>query len=336
LKSGTKKYLQRQIFFKEEEDNMKKILEVKNIGKTYSSKTNPFKALDQISFDGYEGEVLGLLGPNGSGKTTIIKSIAALMEFDEGEIFINGKNNVKQRSKVLPDLGAVLDGNRNIYWRLTTLENINYFAGIKGINKNQVKDKIEKLLEMLKLNEIRNKEVRLLSRGMKQKVAIACSLIHEPSLILLDEPTLGLDVEISRDMEQWVRNFAKNKQKCILVTSHDMDFIEKVCDRVIIIQSGRIIYEGSVNEIKEKHDSIKKIQVTVNDRISENHVRSLKDICELDYEVIENKSILSFKLKNINFFHNILNFFNSNKIRLLNIQTMETEFEDIFMNIIKR
>jgi ABC-2 type transport system ATP-binding protein len=315
---------------------MKKILEVKNIGKTYSSRLGPFKALEQISFDGHEGEVLGLLGPNGSGKTTIIKSIASLMEFDEGEIFINGKDNVKQRAKILPDLGAVLDGNRNIYWRLTTLENINYFAGIKGLDKNKIKDKIERLLEMLKLKEIRNKEVRLLSRGMKQKVAIACSLIHEPSLILLDEPTLGLDIEISRDMEQWVRNFAKKEQKCILVTSHDMDFIEKVCDRVIIIQKGKIVYEGAVNEIKKKHASIKKIQVTLNDHLNENLVKSLKNICELDYEIIEEKSILSFKLKNIDFLHSIMNFFNSNKIRLLNIQTTETEFEDIFMNIIKR
>jgi len=314
---------------------MKKILEVKNIFKNYPAKPTPFKALDNISLSGYEGEVLGILGPNGSGKTTIIKSIASLLEYDQGQVLINGIDNIKDRPKVLPHIGAVLDGNRNIYWRLTTLENIQYFAGLRGCDKKKTKKKVDEILKALMLEEIKDKEVRLLSRGMKQKVAIACSLIHNPSLLLLDEPTLGLDIEISRGMEKWIKNYAKKEKKCIIVTSHDMNFIEEVCDRVIIIQKGKITFEGQVEDIKEKYYNNKKVRITLNNKVSASVLDSLKGICELDFETIDNKSAFSFKMENIKSFHSLMGSIKSHDLDLHNIHTMEDEFEDIFMDIIK-
>ncbi|RLA62536.1 MAG: ABC transporter ATP-binding protein [Epsilonproteobacteria bacterium] len=314
---------------------MKKILEVKNIFKSYPAKPTPFKALNDISLNGYEGEVLGILGPNGSGKTTIIKSIASLLEYDKGQVLINGIDNLKDRKKILPYLGAVLDGNRNIYWRLTTLENIHYFSGLRGLDKNKTKKKVDEILKALMLEEIKDKEVRLLSRGMKQKVAIACSLIHNPALLLLDEPTLGLDIEISRGMEKWIKKYAKEEKKCIIVTSHDMDFIEEVCDRVIIIQKGKIIFEGNVKDIKDKYYNQKRVRITLNNRISESALNSLKEICDLKFETVDNKSTFSFKMKNIKSFHSLMGSINSHDLDLYNIHTMEDDFEDIFMDIIK-
>jgi len=314
---------------------MRKILEVKKIYKTYPAKPTPFKALDNISFEGFEGEVLGILGPNGSGKTTIIKSIASLLEYDDGKVLINGIDNIKERNKVLPYLGAVLDGNRNIYWRLTTLENIQYFAGLRGLDRKTNAKKIDDIIRTLRLEDVRDKEVRLLSRGMKQKVAIACSLIHGPSVLLLDEPTLGLDIEIARTMEDWIKKYSKIEKKCIIVTSHDMDFIEAVCDRVIIIQKGKIIFEGCVKEIKEKYHKNKKIKITLDNQVSEPFINSLKEICDLDFETAEEKIAFSFKMENINSFHNIMGSLRTHNINLHDIHTMEDDFEDIFMDIIK-
>jgi len=314
---------------------MKEILEVKHIFKSYPTKSEPFKALDDISFSACEGEVLGLLGPNGSGKTTIIKSIASLLEYDKGQVLINGFDNIKDRKKVLPFLGAVLDGNRNIYWRLSVLENIHYFAGLRGIDKKRSKEKIKQILKDLMLEEIKNKEVRLLSRGMKQKVSIACSLVHAPNLLLLDEPTLGLDIEISRGMEKWITKYSKEEKKCIIVTSHDMDFIETVCDRVIIIQKGKITFQGPVKEIKKKYHNHKRVRITLDRQINESFKTSLKEICDLSFETVEETSAFSFKMENLNSLPLIMDSIKNHNIKLQDIHTSEDRFEDIFMEIIK-
>ena len=313
---------------------MKKILEVKNIFKTYPAKPKPFKAIDDISLSAYEGEVLGILGPNGSGKTPIIKSIDYIFAFDQGQVLINGLDNIKERNKILPHLGAVLDGNRNIYWRLTTLENIHYFASLRGLHKKNTPEIVNRILKDLRLEEIKDKEVRLLSRGMKQKVAIACSLVHNPDILLLDEPTLGLDIEISRGMEEWIKTYSKQDKKCILVTSHDMDFIEKVCDRVIIIQKGKVTFEGPVKKIKESYYNHKRVKITLDQEIDDFFKNSLKKICNLDFEIEEGKSTISFRMENIKTLPIIMGEIKNNNINLYNIHTSEDKFEDIFMNII--
>lgn len=314
---------------------MKKILEVRNIFKSYPATPKPFKALDDISLSAYEGEVLGILGPNGSGKTTIIKSIASLLEYDKGNVFINGFHNILDRKKVLPHLGAVLDGNRNIYWRLTTLENIHYFASLRGLDKNKTKEKVDQILKDLMLEEIKDKEVRLLSRGMKQKVAIACSLVHGPDILLLDEPTLGLDIEIARGMEEWIKVYSKQDKKCIIVTSHDMDFIEKVCDRVIIIQKGKITFEGPVKKIKDSYYNHKRVRITLDQDVDDSFKNSLKNICDLDFDTEEGRAAFSFRMEHVKTFPKIMGELKNHNINLYNIHTSEDRFEDIFMDIIK-
>lgn len=164
---------------------MNDILKVKNLTKSYPTKTGNFIAVNDISFSACRGEVLGILGPNGSGKTTTLKSIAALTSINQGEILIEGFDNHKYREDILFRIGALLKGARNIYWRMSVLENIIYFAGIKGIRRNEAIKWAEYLIDILLLTDQRNKEVRKLSKGMQQKVAIACAIVHQPSLVLM-------------------------------------------------------------------------------------------------------------------------------------------------------
>lgn len=191
------------------------------------------------------------MGPNGSGKTITVKSIATIIYFDSGNILVDGFDNKKDQNEVKKRIGAVLEGARNIYWRLTPVENMIYFAGLKGVSHKQIKSNIEYFLETLELKDVKDKQVREFSKGMQQKVAVACAFITDPKLILLDEPTLGLDLETARNMQKWIKKIAKEKNVLILVTSHDMKFIENVCDRVAIIKNGKIINIDTINNLKK-------------------------------------------------------------------------------------
>lgn len=161
-------------------------VEVINLTKHYET----VKAVDDISFSVKKGSICGILGPNGSGKTTTIKSICNLIIPDNGEIKICGKDNKKSTNRI----SAMFEGNRNIYWRLTPRENLRYFAGIRGLEGKRLENDIDMLLERFNLTDKKNVMVNNLSRGMQQKVAIAMTLICNTDVILMDEPTLGLDV----------------------------------------------------------------------------------------------------------------------------------------------
>lgn len=187
------------------ENTKEPILKVENLCKTYRSKIKTIKAVENISFEGNKGEIFGILGPNGVGKTTTVKSIATIIYYDSGTILVDGYDNKKHPNLVKQRIGAVLEGSRNIFWRLTPEENMIYFAGLKGLSKKDVRSNIEYFLETLDLKDVRNKKVREFSKGMQQKVEVACAFITDPKIILLDEPTLGLDVETSRQMQVWIK-----------------------------------------------------------------------------------------------------------------------------------
>jgi len=170
-----------------------KAIEVNNLVKKYGK----FTAVDNISFSVEEGSICAILGPNGSGKTTTIKSICNLLIPDDGKIKLFGKDNKKSIDKI----SAMFEGTRNLYWRLTPRENLRYFAGIRGLGGKNIEKLIDELLERFNLTDKRNVMVNNLSRGMQQKVAIAMTLVCNTDVVLLDEPTLGLDVESFMDIK---------------------------------------------------------------------------------------------------------------------------------------
>lgn len=224
-----------------------KALEVENLKKTYRYSGKLIEAVRSVSLTLAAGEVLAFLGPNGAGKTTSIKMIAGLIRPDAGRVRIAGVDP-HRNSQALRLLGAVLEGNRNLYWRLTSEENLEYFGVLKGLSRREARRRGKVLLEQFDLTSKRRTTVQTLSRGMQQKLAIAVALVHQPKLLLLDEPTLGLDVEATEYVKGLVKAIAQ--EGCaILLTTHQLDIAEELSDRVAIIQKGEIIASSPTRDL---------------------------------------------------------------------------------------
>ncbi|MER3492211.1 MAG: ABC transporter ATP-binding protein [Mastigocladus sp. ERB_26_2] len=220
------------------------ILEAYNLKKTYRQN---ILAVQNVSLTIASGEVLAFLGPNGAGKTTTIKMIAGLIQPDAGSVRIAG-SDPHRNPAALEKLGAVLEGNRNVYWRLTPEENLEYFGVLKGLTRRQARHSGKVLLERFGLMHKHRTPVQQISRGMQQKLAFAVALVHQPQLLLLDEPTLGLDVEATEDVKVLVREIAA--EGCaILLTTHQLAIAEELSDRITIIQQGEILTELPTQEL---------------------------------------------------------------------------------------
>jgi ABC-2 type transport system ATP-binding protein len=224
-----------------------RILDAQNLRKFYKQGGKTLEAVCGVTLSLDPGEVLAFLGPNGAGKTTTIKMIAGLLEPDAGEVQILGINP-HRRPIALREVGAVLEGSRNLYWRLTPMENLVYFGVLRGLTRRRAKVRAAELLAQFELGHKRNAAVQTLSRGMQQKVAIAVALVHEPKLLLLDEPTLGLDVEATEAVKLQIRAIAATGRG-VLLTTHQLEVAEALSDRVAIIRDGGLIAEASTKEL---------------------------------------------------------------------------------------
>lgn len=222
-------------------------LEVDNLKKIYRYGGKVLEAVRCVSLTLTAGEVLAFLGPNGAGKTTTIKMIAGLIRPDAGRVRIAGVDP-HRNPQALQLVGAVLEGNRNLYWRLTPEENLEYFGVLKGLSRREARRRSRILLERFDLLSKRQAIVQTLSRGMQQKLAIAVALVHQPKLLLLDEPTLGLDVEATQNVKTLVKAIAQ--EGCaILLTTHQLNIAEELSHRVAIIQNGEIIASSSTRDL---------------------------------------------------------------------------------------
>ena len=217
---------------------------LRGVSKRFERKRKTIHAVRDLSLTLRAGEVLGLLGPNGSGKTTTIKMIAGLMTPDTGQVSLCGRDPQRDRG-ILGRLGAVLEGGRNVYWRLTPEENLEYFGVLKGLGVGESRRRGRELLRRVGLDDRRDAPVQQLSRGMQQKVALAVALIHRPAVLLLDEPTLGLDIESGLEISAMIRELAAQGH-AILLTTHQMDVAQRLADRVAFINAGCLVLEERV------------------------------------------------------------------------------------------
>jgi len=252
-----------------------KALEVDNLRKTYRSGGKLVEAVRSVSLTLTAGEVLAFLGPNGAGKTTTIKMIAGLIRPDAGRVRIAGLDP-HHNPQTLRLVGAVLEGNRNLYWRLSPEENLEYFGVLKGLNRAEVRRRGRVLLERFDLLSKRRTRVQALSRGMQQKLAIAVALIHQPKLLLLDEPTLGLDVEATQNVKALVKAIAQ--EGCaILLTTHQLNIAEELSDRVAIIQKGEIIASSPTRELIRQFSGTA-YAIEVEGELNASQVKSLSEV----------------------------------------------------------
>jgi ABC-2 type transport system ATP-binding protein len=242
-----------------------------------SERTDVTVALDKVNIKIRSGELFGLLGPNGAGKTTLVKCLSTILIPDEGTAVVNGFDIRKHTSMVRASLGLVIGGERTLYWKLTARDNLMYFASLYKMPRKLAKERVEELLEMMQLSDRADERLEDYSTGMRQKIAIARALLHDPPILLLDEPTLGLDPTFSRQIRSQIKELSEKHGKTILLTTHYMEEADQLCDRVAFINDGRVVAVDTPDGLKSMVKETELVEVTCYSPPPdvENHLRSL-------------------------------------------------------------
>ena len=282
-------------------------------------------ALQDVNLKVNEGEVLAFLGPNGAGKTTTIKILTGLITPDNGTVSINGKDPSKDASS-LRSIGTVLEGNRNLYWRLTPEENIEYFGVLKGLKRRDAIQNGKELLDRFGLSAKKKVAVQTLSRGMQQKVAIVVSLVHRPNLLLLDEPTLGLDVESAQEVKKLVSELVTDGH-AVLLTTHQLEVAEELSDRVTIIRNGKIIIEESTEKVI-KQFSGEAYVITMEESLNPERIQALQKLGA----VVDNERVIMRQKKSEGLYE-LLNVIAP--LPFVKIEKDQANLTDIFLRLIK-
>jgi len=225
------------------------MIKISNLTKVYKDNKKRFVAIDHISLDVPRNKVVGLIGPNGAGKTTLVKIVSNLITKTSGRIMIDGVDTEDHPVIARNMIGIVLEGARNLYNFLSVEANLRYFSYLNDIPQNIIKQKIDHFLQEFSLGEKKHSSVNSLSRGMQQKVAIILSLIKDPEILILDEPTLGLDIESTLAIKRYIKELASKHNKTIIITSHMLDLVEDLCEEVIIMNKGRVVANEKVSSI---------------------------------------------------------------------------------------
>ncbi|MDZ7262144.1 MAG: ABC transporter ATP-binding protein, partial [candidate division KSB1 bacterium] len=199
-----------------------------------------------------EGELFGLLGPNGAGKTTLTRCIASLLIPDAGEIKIFGQNMFASSLELRQQIGFLTSGERSLYWKLSGRDNLHFFGALYGLDRKQREKRIDYLMELLELKDFEKERVERYSSGMRQKLSLARALLHDPRILLFDEPTLGLDPQFSRFIRTFIKEeLSQKRKKTILLTTHYMDEADELCDRIAFMNKGKIVEINTVVGFKK-------------------------------------------------------------------------------------
>ncbi|QHE63307.1 ATP-binding cassette domain-containing protein [Rossellomorea vietnamensis] len=300
-------------------------VEVMNVSKKIKEK----KIIDNVSFSSKKGEVLGLLGPNGAGKTTIIKMMVGLARITEGDILIEGHSIQKDTRKALGKIGAIVETPTH-YEYMSGYNNLKYFSKLyPGVPK----ERIDEVVELLSLTKSIHKKVHTYSLGMKQRLGLARSILHRPSILILDEPTNGLDPMGIRELRQYVKELAHKHHISVIVSSHLLTEMELLCDRVVMINEGRLLKQNSINhysfsiDSQQRHlldyyvDDAETAARIIEEKMPELHPVTVKSIhhfqgvCSNEQAAVLSKSLIM------------------DGIRVYRIESVESSLEDEFMKI---
>ena len=325
---------------------MENAVEVINLKKSFITKKKKFlktiekkefKAVDGVSFSIQKGEIFGLLGPNGAGKTTTIKMITGLLRPTSGTVQVMGIDVDKNPTKALRGIGTVLAGDRSVYWKLTARENLEYFAALYGFKRKDAKKRTEEILNKLDLMEKADVLVEKFSTGMKQKVALGKALIPDADVVLLDEPTLGLDPQSARNLREIILDI-KNQGKTILLTTHYMEEADFLSDRIAIIDGGKIIALDTPKALKNSIDDIKKIRIelkfaqdSIKDKIME--IEEVKNVI-LKYDEEKRNYVLKiYHTNGDDMIQKVIDVLSRDNLIVENFNVLEPSLEDVFITL---
>ena len=309
------------------------MIEVKNVTKKYGK----VAAVEDISFTIQEGEIVGLLGPNGAGKSTTMNMITGFIEQTTGDIIVDGYDMLKKPKKAKKQIGYMPEGVP-LYTDLTVKEFVSYMAEIKQVNKKERKEKVEKIIEQTGLKEVEKKLIRNLSRGYKQRVSMAGALVGEPKILILDEPTVGLDPKQITEIRNLIKELGKTHT--VILSSHILSEVSQICNKVIIINKGKIVAIDTPENLENKVTSNNSIYVTVED--PENKMKTIQEkIKEIERVelVTENEDgtkqyVLEAKGKE-DLRKTIFAEFAKENITIFEMKKADTTLEDAFIKLIE-
>jgi len=227
----------------------------------FNRKYEDVKAVDGVSFKIDEGELVGFIGPNGAGKTTTLKCLSGLLYPTSGEVSVLGFNPWNRKNEFLKQISLVMGQKNQLWWDLPAIETFILNREIYEIPKDKYEKNLNELVDLLDVKDILKVQVRKLSLGQRMKCELIAALLHTPRVLFLDEPTIGLDVVSQKKMRDFIREYNQRKKSTVILTSHYMDDVKELCQRVIIIDKGRLIFDGKLSEITEKYADHKIITV---------------------------------------------------------------------------
>ena len=305
---------------------MNNVIEVKNLTKKYKE----MKAIDDLSFEVHEGEILGLLGPNGSGKTTTINCILSLLKFNDGEIKIFGKEMKPDAYDIKKDIGVIFQ-DVAVFEELTVYENIDYFCGLYIKDKSIRKQYIEEAIELVGLEEFTKFYPKQLSGGLLRRLNIACGIAHKPKLIFLDEPTVAVDPQSRNNILDGIKRLRDNGAT-IVYTTHYMEEVEIICDRVIILDKGKVLASGTTDELKELAKIEEKVTLEVND-LDEKYIKQIEKFENVnDVNYSGNMLLVTYK-KGKNNLVEFMDYLKKENIKYNKIYSERPTLNDVFLEL---
>ena len=317
-------------------------IEVKHINKTFkvrekvkgkfstiktffSRKYKNIDAISDVSFSIKKGEIVGYIGPNGAGKSTTIKILSGILIPDSGDVIIDHMNPWKDRKKYVRNIGVVFGQRSQLWWDIPAIDSFSLLKDIYKIDDKEYKKTLKELVDLLKLEDILNIPVRQLSLGNRMKCEIAASLLHKPKILFLDEPTIGLDAVSKKTVREFIKKINKKNKVTVILTTHDMNDIEALAKRIILIGKGKILYDGSLNKLKKNYYNLRKFKIITNDKISltDSYIVEQKRI-DNGYEIIidSNKVEISDFIKNI-----------SSKISIIDIDMDTPDVDELIVKL---
>lgn len=302
------------------------IVKVENLVKRYKE----LIALDHFNMEVREGEILGLLGPNGCGKTTAINSILSLLKFDKGQITIFGEEMTPNSYHIKKEIGIVPQ-EVSVFQNLTVYENIDYFCGLYIDDKKLRKEYVAQAIDFVDLNEFKKFFPKKLSGGLKRRLNIACGIVHKPKLIFLDEPTVAVDAQSRNFILEGIKKLNKSGST-IIYTTHYLEEAEVLCDRIIIMDRGKNIVSGTNEELKSMITTTEKIVVGFVDANGE-LLEKIKNIAHvLDIELKDNDYIIKFE-NGVNNLSNLIEFIKENNLTYEKLYSRQPTLNDVFLEL---
>lgn len=300
------------------------MIQVSHLSKSFES----IQAVKDISFSIKKGEVFGLLGPNGAGKSTTINMMSTILKSDEGSIFID-KNDLNENPNVCKQLIGVVPQEISLYDEFTAYDNLLFWGSLYQIPLKELKERITNILELIGLTDRKDDLIKTYSGGMKRRINIASALLHDPKILFMDEPTVGVDPQSRNRIFEIVETLNKEGMT-IVYTTHYMEEVERLCNRIAIIDAGEIIAQGTQAELQKQSDVVEKIEITF-ETVSENQLKELQKLLQLEMVQDEQKVIIACDVnKDLS---NIITVCNNSGLKIEDLELKKVNLEAIFLNL---